>query len=99
MRAGHGIGEHRGKEEALVDLDAALVFLQARRLGGELGVARQELGESGRGAPAELVRAHKMAPALGYAIVDIDGVRAQIAFARGALGARRRRWERWRHGG
>jgi len=31
--------------------------------------------------------------------VNIDGVRAQIAFARGALGARRRRWERWRHGG
>ena len=52
MRAGERIGEHGGQEKPLGDFQALLVLLQARRLGGELGVARQQAGKLCRGAAA-----------------------------------------------
>src|SRR5919108_5634034 len=94
MRAGDRIAEHGGEEQSLGDLGALLVLLQARRLGGELGIARQQSREFGRGAAAELIGAQEAASALGEPVVDAGGVRAQIGFARGAVGGVRWRWKR-----
>src|SRR3954466_7134294 len=94
MRAGGGIGEHGREEQALGDFGARLVLLQARRLGGELGVAWQQARKLRRGAAAKLIDAHVAAPAVGQAVVDARRVRAEIRLAGGAVGALRWRWKR-----
>ena len=90
MAARHGIGEHGGKEEPLVDFEAALVLLQPRCFFRECGVARQQVRKGGRGAPAKLIDAHELPTALRDAVVDVDRVQSQVPFARGAVGAGRR---------
>ena len=94
MAACHAIGEHGGKEEPLVDFEAALVLLQPRCFFRQCGVARQQVRKGGGGAAAELIDTHELAAAFRYAVVNVDRVQSQVLFARGAVGARRRRRQR-----
>ena len=79
-------GEHMGEEDALVDLDAVLVALVERGLGGNLLAARHQAGNGRRRGVDEVLDPDEAGPLAGQRVIDPVGMGGEEALPAGAGG-------------
>ena len=81
MTSGALAGEHGGHEEALIDLEAVLVALQASFLGGDLLRGRHQRRHDAGGPRHQLLDPHEARPPDRERVVDRVGMPAQETHA------------------